>query len=85
MVPQFTPPFRAGQVLEISFPTFKPRITFHSERELTVEAAGAGAAVGIGAQLIQLANEKGAVLQLKGRQIGLMPNLDLRGLAIRLR
>ena len=30
-------PFRTGQVLEINFPTFRPRITFHSERELTVE------------------------------------------------
>jgi hypothetical protein len=28
---------RVGQVLEISFPAFKPRITLHSERELTVE------------------------------------------------
>ncbi|MGD9803241.1 MAG: hypothetical protein AB7E81_03070 [Hyphomicrobiaceae bacterium] len=26
-----------GQVLEISFATFTPRITIHSERELTVE------------------------------------------------
>jgi hypothetical protein len=43
------------------------------------------AAVVIGAQLIQLAKEKGAVLQLKGRQIGLIANLDLRGLAIALR
>jgi hypothetical protein len=30
-------PARAGQVLEIKFPTFTPRITFRSERELTVE------------------------------------------------
>src|SRR2546421_2507514 len=30
-------PLRAGQVLEIKFPAFSPRITFHSERELTVE------------------------------------------------
>jgi MoaF-like len=30
-------PFRVGQVLEISFPAFTPRITVHSERELTVE------------------------------------------------
>ena len=30
-------PFRLGQVLEIEFPEFTPRITFHSERELTVE------------------------------------------------
>lgn len=48
-------------------------------------AAGAGAAVGIGARLIQLANDKGAVLQLEGRQIGLIANLDLSGLAIALR
>jgi hypothetical protein len=32
-----TSPLRGGQVLEISFPTFTPRITVHSERELTVE------------------------------------------------
>jgi hypothetical protein len=31
------PPLRAGQVLEIGFPTFTPRITIHSEHELTVE------------------------------------------------
>jgi hypothetical protein len=37
MASQTTAPLRAGQVLEISFPTFKPRITIHSERELTVE------------------------------------------------
>jgi hypothetical protein len=34
---QATSPLRAGEVLEISFPAFKPRITVHSERELTVE------------------------------------------------
>ncbi len=28
---------RVGQVHEISFPTFTPRITVHSEGELTVE------------------------------------------------
>jgi hypothetical protein len=32
-----TSPLRAGQVLEISLPDFTPRITVHSERELTVE------------------------------------------------
>src|SRR4051794_14316754 len=37
MVSQTQSPLRVGQVLEISFPTFKPRITIHSERELTVE------------------------------------------------
>ena len=30
-------PFRGGQVLEFKLPTFTPRITFDSERELTVE------------------------------------------------
>jgi hypothetical protein len=30
-------PFRVGQVLEIGFPTFTPRITIRSDRELTVE------------------------------------------------
>ena len=32
-----TSPLHVGQVLEIKFPTFTPRITFHSERKLTVE------------------------------------------------
>jgi hypothetical protein len=35
--PPTEPPLRAGQVLEIRFPTFTPRITIRSERELTVE------------------------------------------------
>src|SRR4051794_7887949 len=37
MNPPTEPPLRAGQVLEIGFPTFTPRITIHSECELTVE------------------------------------------------
>jgi hypothetical protein len=37
IVSQAAPPLRAGQVLEIHFPTFTPRITIRSERELTVE------------------------------------------------
>lgn len=47
-------------------------------------AAGAGAAVGPGVRAIVLRNEKGAILELSGRQIGLMANLDLSGLAISL-
>jgi len=47
-------------------------------------AAGAGAAVGRGVRAIVLRNEKGAVLQLSGRQTGLMVNADLSGLAISL-
>jgi hypothetical protein len=45
-------------------------------------AAGAGLAVGGGARAIVLTNQKGAVLELSGRQIGLMANVDLSGLAI---
>jgi hypothetical protein len=37
MNPPTEPPLRAGQVLEIGFPTFTPRITIHSECEVTVE------------------------------------------------
>ena len=45
-------------------------------------AAGAGLAVGTGARAIVLTNQKGAVLELTGRQVGLLANLDLSGLAI---
>ena len=48
-------------------------------------AAGAGLAVGSGARAIVLANQKGAVLELEGRQVGLMANADLSGLAITMR
>src|SRR5215203_3113847 len=48
-------------------------------------AAGAGLAIGRGARAIVLANQKGAVLELAGRQVGLMANADLSGLAITLR
>ena len=47
-------------------------------------AGGAGAALGRGVRAIVLTNEKGAVLQLSGRQTGLMVNADLSGLAISL-
>ncbi|MEW6768852.1 MAG: hypothetical protein AB1342_12555 [Pseudomonadota bacterium] len=48
-------------------------------------AAGAGLAVGGGARAIVLTNQKGAVLELSGRQFGLMANADLSGLAITMR
>jgi hypothetical protein len=48
-------------------------------------AGGAGAAIGVGVRAIVLTNGKGAVLELSGRQIGLMVNADLSGLAISLR
>jgi hypothetical protein len=48
-------------------------------------AAGAGLAVGRGARAIVLVNQKGAVLELSGRQVGLLANIDLSGLAITIR
>ena len=45
-------------------------------------AAGAGLAIGAGARGIVLTNQKGAVLELSGHQVGLMANADLSGLAI---
>jgi hypothetical protein len=48
-------------------------------------AAGAGAAIGAGAQAIVLTNQKGAVLTLTGRQVGLQINADLSGLSISVR
>jgi len=48
-------------------------------------AAGAGLAVGGGGRAIVLTNQKGAVLELSGAQVGLLANLDLSGLAIALK
>ena len=48
-------------------------------------AVGAGGVVGVGARVIVLRNEKGAVLRLSGRQVGLMANVDLSGLSISVR
>jgi hypothetical protein len=48
-------------------------------------AAGAGLAIGGGARAIVLTNQKGAVLELAGSQVGLMANADLSGLAITMR
>jgi hypothetical protein len=45
-------------------------------------AAGAGLALGAGVRAIVLTNQNGAVLELSGRQVGLMANADLSGLAI---
>lgn len=48
-------------------------------------AAGVGVAAVRGVGAVVLSNEKGAVLNLQGRQTGLMVNADLSGLAISLR
>ena len=48
-------------------------------------AAGAGLAIGGGARAIVLANPNGVVLELAGREVGLLANADLSGLAITLK
>jgi hypothetical protein len=48
-------------------------------------AAGAGAALLVGARGIVLRNQKGAVLTLYGEQVGLIASADLSGLGIWLR
>jgi hypothetical protein len=48
-------------------------------------AAGAGLAVGTGTRAIVLTNQNGAVLELSGKQVGLLANADLSGLGITLK
>lgn len=45
-------------------------------------AAGGGGALGKGAQMIVMTNDKGAQLELSGKQVGLQVNADLSGIAI---
>lgn len=45
-------------------------------------AAGGGGALGVGARTIVLRNDKGAILRLTGKQVGLQINADLSGLSI---
>jgi len=47
-------------------------------------AAGAGFAFGAGVRGIVLTNQNGAILELSGKQLGVMANVDLSGLAISL-
>jgi hypothetical protein len=56
-----------------------------SDIEGVYAAAGAGIVLGGGVRGIVLTNQKGAVLELSGTQVGLMANADLSGLAITLR
>ena len=48
-------------------------------------AAGGGGALGKGAQVIIMTNDKGAKLELTGRQVGLQVNADLSGMNISLK
>ncbi|MBB6413093.1 hypothetical protein [Mesorhizobium sangaii] len=44
--------------------------------------AGGGGTLGKGAQVIVMSNDKGAQLELSGKQVGLQVNADLSGMAI---
>ena len=55
-----------------------------SDIEGVYAAGGVGATVGRGPQAIVLTNQKGAILELTGNQMGLMVNLDLSGMALTL-
>ena len=68
--------FLRGTVSNINHP---------SDIEGVYGAAGAGATVIRGPQAIVLTNQKGAILELSGRQVGLQINADLSGLSISLR
>jgi hypothetical protein len=46
-------------------------------------AVGGGGALGKGAQMIVMTNDKGAQLELSGKQVGLQVNADLSGIAIK--
>jgi hypothetical protein len=67
---------------------FRGRVT-HIRRPSDVAgvyaAAGAGAAIGPGAQAIVLQNPNGATLTLTGRSLGAIVAADLNGLAISMR
>ena len=56
-----------------------------SDVEGVYGALGAGLAVIRGERSIVLRNQKGAVLELSGRQVGLMVNVDLSGLALNIK
>jgi hypothetical protein len=51
----------------------------------TYGAAGAGVTFVGGAQVVQLKNEKGVVLELRGKQVGFQASLGLAGMTISLR
>lgn len=56
----------------------------HRVRDVTgvYGAAGGGGALGKGAQVIVMTNDKGAQLELTGKQVGMQVNADLSGMAI---
>ncbi|SRR5260370_41395583 len=59
-------------------------LIFHGRR-YPVSIGGLSAGLVFGAGAIVLENGKGAVLSLSGRQVGLIANVDLSGMAISVR
>lgn len=59
-------------------------INHASDIEGVYAAGGVGATIGRGPQAIVLTNQKGAILELTGNQMGLMVNADLSGMALTL-
>ena len=78
----------AGLVFGVAETTFSGTVShIHTAGDVAgvYAAVGAGAAVGPGNGAIVLSNPNGAVLQLSGRERGLMLNVDLSGMGISLR
>jgi lipid-binding SYLF domain-containing protein len=59
-------------------------INHPSDIEGVYAAGGVGATIGRGPQAIVLTNQRGAILELTGNQMGLMVNADLSGMALTL-
>jgi len=72
--------FAGGQVDGVAYNLRSP-----SDIEGTYGAAGAGFTVIGGAQVAQLQNDKGVIIQAHGVEIGLEVNLDLAGMTIALK
>jgi hypothetical protein len=77
-----------GLVFGGSQTTLQGRVkNIHRPQDITgvYAAAGVGVTLGAGVRGIVLTNPNGAVLELSGKQLGLMANVDLSGLAISLK
>jgi hypothetical protein len=77
-----------GLVFGGSQTTLQGRVrNIHRAQDITgvYGAAGVGVAFGAGVRGIVLTNPNGAILELSGKQLGLIANLDLSGLAISLK
>jgi hypothetical protein len=77
-----------GLVFGGSQTTLQGRVrNIHRAQDITgvYGAAGVGVAFGAGVRGIVLTNPNGAILELSGKQFGLIANLDLSGLAISLK